>query len=207
MIDRSLIAALSVVLWVSTSASAAVTMQWVEVNNQGAVPGFRTMDLVIDMDGLWCCTAMLIELTQGSFYQDPNGLVTTPFPLLIDMFPTVEFDTYVAENDHTDVFVVGGAGDVGGAPELIFNDTVLNISWASPPPLRSEGVIKIARVTLSRNARGTWAFATIGQNTDFTTFTGEFQGSVQTQLLPEPGSVAMLGLLATLGLRRRARLR
>jgi len=206
MIDRCLIAVLSVVLLVSASAPAAVTMEWVEVNNQGAVPGFRTMDLVIDMDGLWCCTAMLVDLTQGSFYQDPAGLITTPFPSMLASNPTVEFDTYVAENDHLDVSVIGGAGDVGGQPQLTFSDTLLDISWSSPPPLRSSGVIKIARITLSNDAQGTWAFATVGQSTNFTSFTGTFNGSVETQLLPEPGSVAVLGLSAVVvGLRRRTR--
>ena len=184
MFVRGFVVALTLALSASLSHAAA-SILWLEYPGGGAIPGHLTYDLYLDIDGTWCCSAMLFELSQGSFYQDPLGDVKIHAPFLPAISPTVAFDTYVAEGGYQDVGVIGGAGDVGGPPQLIFDETTLNVSWGVLGGQRSSGFFKIARITLTTNAVGTWRLATIGADTPYT----EFSGTV-ADIVPEPGTFA-----------------
>lgn len=184
------------VVWVFGLASAsagAVGIEWVPVDNRGVIPGYDTYDLYIDTDGYWCCSALYFRLDQGSFYQDPFGLNTKLDPVFASFFPTVEFDTYVAEGDHLDLGVLGGALDVGGEPFLIFDEATLNLSWSSLDGLRSTGRFQILRVSITPDARGEWRMATIGGGIPKTTFTGTVE-----DIVPEPATI-MLVLMGVAG--------
>lgn len=181
-------------------ASAFVDIEWVPVDNHGLIPGYSTYDMYIDTDGTWCCSAMVFELSQGSFYQDPLGGITKPSPALISLVPTVEFDTYVAEGDYLDIIVLPGAGDVGGEPFLIFDETILNLSWAPPGGARSTGRFHLVRVSITSDAEGSWIMGTVGTGIPRI----DFAGTVE-DLVPEPGTFGLLAVPAVLIARRRMR--
>ena len=186
MRTKFIVSAMLVFVVASVSA-AAVEIEWVPVDNRGVIPGYDTYDLYINTDGYWCCSALYFRLDQGSFYQDPFGQNTKLDPVFSAFFPTVEFDTYVAEGDHLDIGVLGGALDVGGEPFLIFDETTLNLSWSSTDGLRSTGRFQILRVSITPDAIGEWRMATIGSNFPNTMFSGTVG-----DIVPEPSTIMLL---------------
>lgn len=199
MLVRGFVVALTLALSASLSHAAA-SILWFEYPNGGVVPGYKTYDLYLNIDGTWCCSAMLFELSRGSFYQDPLGDVKIHAPYLPAISPTVAFDTYVAEGGHLDVGIIGGAGDVGGPAQLIFDEFTLNVSWGVLGGQRTSGFFKIARITMTTDAVGSWRLATIGADTPYT----EFSGTV-ADIVPEPAAVSLLTVVGLLISARRTR--
>ena len=195
MFIRGVVAALALMLSVSVTSAASIL--WFEYPNAGAVPGYNTYDLYLDMEGTWCCSAMFFELSRGAFYQDPWGDVTMYPPIAPLHSPAVVYDTYVMEGNRPDVSVIAGAGDVGGPAGLIFNESTLNVSWGVLGAQRTSGFFKIARITMTTDAAGTWRLATIGSDTPYT----EFSGTV-ADIFPEPGSLVLFVMCAILMFQR-----
>ncbi len=189
MLNRGSVAALTLLL--SASVSSAASILWLEFPNGGQVPGYNTYDLYLEVEGTWCCSAMLFELDQGSFYQDPFGDVTMYPPIAPLLSPAVVYDTYVMEGGQPDVSVLGGAGDVGGPAQVIFDASTLNVSWGVLGAQHTSGFFKIARISMTPGAVGTWSLATVGEGTPFTSFSGTV-----ADIVPEPGSLALLTVAA-----------
>ena len=134
------------------SGSLAAEFAWVDNTDQ--LTGYTTADLQVSTDTDWLSAALLLELNQGSIYQDPNGSNTEPNSALFGIAPTLEFDSYVAANGHN-VLIAGGAGDVYG-DTLQFDESQLDISWLDTAT-DDTGTINLARITLSDDAAGTWS--------------------------------------------------
>ena len=134
--------------------SGSLSAEFVWVDNTDTLTGYTTADLQVTTDSDWHSAALLLELTQGSIYQDPVGGATSPNPALFDTFPTLVYDTYVAADGNTAV-IAGGAGDVYG--DVYQFDTVeLDVSWFSTAT-DEIGTINLGRITLSDDAVGTWS--------------------------------------------------
>jgi len=140
------------ILLVAGPASGSVSLSLVPVDNSSALSGYVTQDLLISTDSDWTAAALVLELADGTIYQDPAwSSPTEPSPALFPFFPTLEFDTYVHSHGG---FAVGGAGDVGGGAQT-FDGNRLDISWANIGKT-DLGQFPIGRFTLSDQAAGQW---------------------------------------------------
>lgn len=126
-------------------------VRFVQVDNSELLTGYKTFDLEVTTDQDWTVAAMLIELTGGSIYQDPFGTNFEPTAGVVALFPTLEFDSYVAANGHV-ASIAGGAGDVGGNG-LRFDTVEIDVSW-SDLAQDDLGTIVIGRFTVSDDAEG-----------------------------------------------------
>ncbi len=119
----------------------------------------------------WTNAALLIELTEGAFYQDAFGGETTPNTAFFALAPDLEFDTFVSRPtpvppatnfNATESPLVPGGAAIFGDPVKEFSDTRLNISWGDTIVDADHGPWTIARITLSDNsvAQGTVKVAT-----------------------------------------------
>ena len=148
--------------------SGSLSAEFVWVDNTSELTGYTTADLQVTTTSDWTGAALLLELTQGSIYQDGAGGNTQPSSGLINAVPSVEFDTYVAANDNS-VIVAGGAGDVGGNG-LQFDTSELDITWVDTAT-NDTGTINIGRISLSDDAVGTWSLQLINADGDIYTMT------------------------------------
>jgi len=134
------------------------------------LPGYTTTDIVLDFTGNLRGQQMIVELTQGSIYQDPFGSNTPPSGAFYDLAPFVEFDTFVAIGGRRHdgnpplasypVLVVGGAVDLQPGSALKFDTEGLNIAWAPGTGIDvpSGTDYFTARITLSNDARGRFRY-------------------------------------------------
>jgi FG-GAP-like repeat/FG-GAP repeat len=131
--------------------SGSISAQFVEVDNSAALSGYKTYDLEVTADSDWSTASLLIELTQGSIYQDSAGGDREPNPVLFGNFPALEFDSYVAADGNT-LSILGRAGEIGG-DALQFDTQEIDITWFD---LDTDdiGTFVIGRVTLSDDAAG-----------------------------------------------------
>ncbi len=143
--------------------SGSLSAEFIWIDNSAELTGFTTADLQVTTDTDWTGAALLLELTQGSIYQDPLGTNSAPNPALFGTFPTLQFDTYVAANDNSTI-TAGAAGDVGG-DVFQFDSSELDISWIDTAT-DDIGTINIGRITLSDDAVGQWSLKLINATGD-----------------------------------------
>jgi FG-GAP-like repeat len=161
--------------------SGSLTAEFVWVDNTSELTGYTTADLQVTTDSDWTGAALLLDLTQGSIYQDANGGDTAPSAALFGAFPTLEFDTYVAANGNS-VNLIGAAGDVGG-DAYQFDTEQLDLTWIDLST-DDTGTINIGRVTLSDDAVGTWSLKLV--NADGETYTTLSNAFTNGGLAPPP---------------------
>ena len=168
--------------------SGTLDAEFVWVDNTAELTGFTTADLQVTTTSDWTAVALLLELTQGSIYQDAVGSNTQPSSAVINAFPSVEFDTYVASNGNSTI-IAGGAGDVGG-DGLQFDTSELDISWIDTAT-NDIGTINIGRFSLSDDAVGTWSLRLLNADGDiFTMINVAFtDGELATPPPPPPALV------------------
>ncbi len=136
-------------------AQAAISFDLLPVDNSAAMTGYVTYDLQITTDVDWTATAMFLDLSAGSIYQEPEGFGQAgltfgpPNPVWFPYFPTAEFDTYLV-GDVLTTSIAGGAGDVGG-DAYRFDTQALDVSWYNRS-VTDIGTITIGRVTLTDDA-------------------------------------------------------
>jgi len=131
--------------------SGSIGAQFVTVDNSAALTGFNTFDLEVISNYDWGTSALVLELTQGSIFQDVTGGNTAPNAGSFGAFPTLEFDTYVTSPTGTP-WVVVGATQV----PVLFDATGLNVDWFNTIA-NETGTYDLARITLSDDAVGTWS--------------------------------------------------
>jgi PEP-CTERM motif len=183
--SAALVTAVSIFFISPSTGMAAVDLKWVEVDNTAELTGYRTFDLLISTDAPWANNSMLFVLDQGSFYQDPFGETAAPDPILFQLRPALEFDTYVTGLD-PDLVIAGPALSVGG-DSLEFGSVELDIAWTwTLQDVFSNQWHRTARVTFQEGAVGTWAVEVLGPPDGPSLFTGTV-----TDIVPEPGSLVL----------------
>jgi hypothetical protein len=198
------------VFGLASASTAAVSVEWVPVDNTDALTGYTTVDLFFHSDTGLCCGALLVELQQGDIFYFTYGVPGSfpyieadknrpPQQALIDIgasipeFLPIAYTSYVTINAGP-VYMAGGAGDVGG-DGLAFTDTEIDASWFSfDYPF---GAVHMARLTFSNDSVGTWGFATVNEQNEKIELYGSVGG-----LIPEPGTfLFVLGGFAAVILR------
>jgi len=175
----------------SAMASVSVSPSAPDANIAGTV----TNSVNWDGGGVtdWTSGGILVELSSGSVYNELAGGSDQDAgnPGFWGFVPSLEFETWVGPAG--DANVAGGCGDCGGDAAANF-DGPLNVSWFNTSN-GDTGVVKIASVALSNDAQGTWTIVSAGVTTSGQVVNGA--------MVPEPASLALLGLGGIAALRRR----
>ncbi len=186
------------VLGITTGSASAATSAW-SVTGDNIVPNTVANVLTADGEGDdWTGAVLRIDLTSGSVYQNGSGGNAAPSSAFIGFVPELEFDTYVGIIDDATAGIAGGAGDLGGGP-LSLDAPLFSATWFNTNTTDT-GPVQIANITLSPDAAGTaeWIVSFAG---------GQIRGSSAVEggviALPEPASIAVMGLGGLAVLRRR----
>lgn len=182
--------------FVASSASAA-TSAW-SVNGSNIVPNTVANTLTVDGEGDdWTGAVLKIDLTAGTAYQNGSGGDAAPSSAFIGFVPELEFDTYVGIIDDSSAGIAGGAGDLGGGAQSL-DAPQISITWFNTDT-GDTGVANVANITLSPDAAGSWELITSFAG-------GQLQSSGTVEggaLVPEPATLALMGLGGIAALRRR----
>ena len=192
---RSLTALVAVCV-LAGSALGAVTFSSTPVDNSGAaeLDGFVTNDIKISFDGIYAVSEILLN-APGQIYQNGVGANTPPNSAFFGGFPSLEFDTFIAQGSSTqlgpdgDPGTIGGAVDIGGASGHTFSNGLLDIAYgpAGGADISDRNDFLIARISLSNQLNGPLgAFAALvnagGVN-------AQIQGSVVNGAIVFPGGI------------------
>lgn len=202
------------VMTTSQPAFAAVVGSFVEVPSEAGIDppaGFVTSDLMIDASTDWLAANLIVELTNGSLYQ--NSLLVgfgPPSPGLVNIVPLLRFDTFItgsAGMAGDPPSSAGGAVDLGGDSLAQFDGDGININWFTTTT-NDVGSFSIGRFTLSDDAVGTFSLRldSTAQTSPFF-LTGSIQGG-QFVAVPEVSTMTSLsavgwGIACVLIVRRR----
>ena len=179
-------------------ASADVMLGFQPVGNSAggaALSSFVTTDLMLTTQGDWLGSNLLIQLTSGSIYQDQYGSNTPPNSGLVAAFPSLAFDTYV-EGPGGAAASSAGFADLGGyhvGTSAQFDTAGINYNWYDTANTGA-GTFATGRFSISDDAVGTWAFYT--EDASSMGHGLQLSGTIQngTFAVPEPGTLALLGL-------------
>jgi len=103
---------LTLVAAIANVASAAITMEVVEVDNTAQLTGYVTQDIVVTTDTDWLDAALIVQPDEnGLIYQDDLGNTNpqSPNAAFFDAFPSLEFDTYLSNGVLEEYVSVAGA--------------------------------------------------------------------------------------------------
>lgn len=196
---------LTLVAAIANVASAAITMEIIEVDNSSQLTGYVTQDIVVTTDTDWLSAHLIVQPdASGSIYQydygDPWGYGPA-FQIWPPPFPAAEFDTYVSSGVQGESVSMTGAVDLGEGPNVIFDTSKLSITWWVDST-DDIGTLGLARVTLADNATGTWQFLATAAPAEGPRV--EASGPiVDGYLVPEPAMLSLLALGAMALIRRR----
>jgi hypothetical protein len=178
------------------------------------LPGYVANDIFIDFTGQYTGSQLIVGLSSGSIYHAPPPAGITPPPgALIGLpeFPTIQWDTFLAQGGATDEATIGNVGLSGPAISLdpswgggtlrqaVFSDLEIDQTWnpAGGTVVEDREAFLVARITLTDDATGIFHFrASAGGEPGPGPRPG---GSVLLPIrngfvIPEPSAVALLGI-------------
>ncbi len=215
---KKLIATLTVVtaLFVATTANAQVSsLGFVTVDNtDGGAPlaDFVTNDLLATFSGQYTGAQLIVELTDGSIYQDGVGATVPPNGGFLAGFPSLRYDTFLAQGSAIaggtdgEPSPGGGAVDLGGAAGAVFTTAGINQAWNPPGgvTVSDKSDYLLARVSLSKAAAGTAKILASANGQRFVLDSIPVIGGV-IGAIPEPTTMMLtvFGLIGVAGSRRR----
>ncbi len=128
-----------------------------EVNPANTIPGTVANSLIVNGDGGdWNTAVLLLELTQGEIYNDPNFDSLVQQQNLWTFVPELEFDSWVGIPGDATGSILGGAGDLGDFGPAVIDDQKASVTWFNTDSTNTTPV-RIANMTLSDDAFGTWS--------------------------------------------------
>ncbi len=187
------------ILFAPLTVYAAPTVSF-QLDPTNTIPGVDAYSVIADGDGEdWLITALRIEFSEGSLYNDPEYDFDRPMPAIWE-FPglgleRLRWDTWVGiPGDDTHIgplpiIEFGGSG-------TSFTGQVFQSGWANTDTSNT-GPTLIGNISTTSGARGTWQM--------LVSFSGE-EGFIESSgvwPVPEPGTLALLGLGSLALIRRR----
>ena len=181
--------------------SGSIGAQFTEIDNSSALSGYNTYDLEIDVNYKWMQALMIVDLAQGSIYQDAQGSDTQPAIADITNTPSLEFDTYLTGPSGEAAIIYTEGTRLGHNSDYIYRTHIdtdrLEVWWttADPEGIDPEGFFDIARITLSDDAIGTWSLVTDTFACKKLTVSGQIEdGAFDLQAIPAPQPPIPLGM-------------
>lgn len=171
----------------------------------GSPAGYTVNDIQIDFEGRFYGHQMLVQLTEGSIYQDPLGGRTAPPAALLPIVPSLAADSFVTVGGLTaeaskDVLIVGFTSQFRHLPldperprSGYFNESEVDLAWYAAPGIRFDNGedLPVARLTLSDDARGlVHLFSSVGGTRSQAYSTWEVDGGANwslTEFTNDPG--------------------
>lgn len=127
-----------------------------EINHDNTVPGVVANSLIATGNGAdWQSGELLMELTAGSVYNDPDYDELKPQSDAWGTFPDLEFDSWVGIPGDLSGTIVNGAGDLGDPGPAVIADQKVSVTWYNGRPTDT-GVSRIANISLTEDAMGTF---------------------------------------------------
>lgn len=203
------VASLIVLAMVASVAPAAISMDIDSNTDNSAVlgSGYVTNDLIVTTDGYeWTQSQILLTLTSGSVYQEPGYGEWYPQPSFYGLVPELEFDTWMCDGDGSQPSSQKCAANLTGGDAFNWDTSHLDAVWYTNGEF--EGTYLNARITLTDDAQGTWAYC--NWDAEDETMDVLYEGSgylvVDGYMIPEPATMAMLmlGGLGVLARRKRS---
>jgi PEP-CTERM motif len=192
------------VIVTSVSGLQAAPSVSFENNVPNTIAGVVSNSILADGAGDdWATAVLRVDLSQGSVYNDPGFDSNAQQSVLWGLVPAVEFDTWVGIPGDSTGGIAGGAGDLGGGP-LTMQGSQVSVTWFNTATTDT-GPIRIANISLTDDAMGTWSYISGFNGNAGATF---LQGSGVIingglSVIPEPASMALLGVASLAMLRRR----
>ena len=165
---------------------------------RNTLPGVVANGILVDGEGLdWFGADLVIELTAGSVYNgDPD--TNQPQQVFWDLFPDLQFDTWVGVPGDLTNSVHGGAVEFAGGP-LSMSGQTISVEWFNITVTNTD-LTQIANISLTDDAQGTMSlFVLFAGGTSLTTTSAIVGGALSPLTLPppfpEPTSLALLGVM------------
>ncbi len=210
----------------ASTATAATTMSWASVavpngvaitGGVGNLDGFAANVLTVNTTLDWTAAAMFVHLSSGTIYQELecgfgcNGsTLSAPSPLGFPGLPSSQYDSYLDGNAPAGgggigvIAIAGAGGDAGGPGPQQFDAAGIDVSWNGNGTINTDiGANALGQFTFSGDAQGTLTLAitVAGQAAKDTFNILIINGTIG--VIPEPASLALMGLGGLAILRRR----
>ena len=127
-----------------------------EINHDNTVLGVVANSLIANANGNdWLSAVLLMELTEGSIYNDPLLDDIRPQQHLWTNFPDLEFDSWVGIPGDASLAVFGSAVDLGDSGPAVVADQKASVTWYNTRNTDT-GVMRLANIALTEDAIGTF---------------------------------------------------